>query len=430
MSNIKYWIWLSSLEDLRPKTKVILFEHFESPEEIYFATESEYKMISGLSKNEAAPLRAKNMDRARYVLDFCAQYNIGFITLQDAVYPERLKNIYDPPVVLYIKGTLPAIDEEAAVAVIGTRRATPYGIKMARKIGYEIAMDGGLVVSGLTAGIDSAGAEGSLRAGKGCVGILGTAINEVYPAGNRPLFSDVAASGALISEYPPGFVSNPSNFRDRNRIISGISAGVAVIEAPQGSGALLTAACALEQGRDIFAVPANADSTASAGSNELLKDSAKIVTCGWDILCEYEGLYPDKISRRNNSPDDFSAGPAKNNAPDITPSNSDTSSVPPAVAGSGFEKLRVPSIKKLIDKKNIGEYIDLEQQLGELTEKQLQIISVICAPSMHVDDIIDLCRLPASEVLAELTLMQIAGYIIQEKGKRFSLNITIKRGSE
>ena len=428
MSYIKYWLWLSSLAGLRPKTKSDLYEYFENPEEIYFANKSEYMMIGGISEQEIKLLLDKSLDSSKRIMDYCAQNSISFITVQDAAFPQRLKNIYDPPALLYVKGRLPVMDEEAAIAIIGTRAATPYGIKMGRKIGCEISKCGGLVVSGLTAGIDTAGAQGALLAGGSCIGILGTAINDVYPSSNRSLFEDVASVGALISEYPPNTKAVRSNFRERNRLISGISAGVTVIEAPEKSGALMTAACALEQGRDLFAVPGNADSKSCEGSNELLKECAKMVTCGWDILCEYETQYHDKIKRMsfqtepgsNESAFEDNKSEAQKFRPDKTMPAPDTE--------SGFEKLRSPSLKKLIGNKKNGEYIDIKMQLEGLSESQLKIVSVMSVPHMHIDDIIDLSQLPASTVLSDLTMMQISGFVCQEKGKRFSLNINTKRG--
>jgi DNA processing protein len=215
------------------------------------------------------------------------------MTLHDGDYPARLTNIPDPPLVLYIRGRLPALDEEAAVAVVGTRSCTPYGLKAAERIGYELARHGCLVVSGLARGIDSAAAKGTLRAGGRVVGVVGSGLDIVYPPENKKLFDDVAAVGAIVSEYPPGSPAAPRHIPQRNTVMSGLSVGVTVIEAPEKSGALITATHALEQGRDVFAIPGNVDSPACKGSNNLLREGAVLVTTGREIAEEYAALFPD-----------------------------------------------------------------------------------------------------------------------------------------
>lgn len=416
MSTLKYWLWFSELRGIRTKSRLALLEHFEQPEQIYFASQSELSAVCSLNRNELEVLRSgKNLDHCDRTLGRCEELGVSVLTIQDAIYPERLRNIYDPPCVLYIKGRLPALDEEAAVGIVGTRKATPYGIKMALNMGYEITRGGGYVISGLAAGIDSAGAEGALRAGGGCVGVLGTAIDVVYPRKNKELFDDVCAVGALLSEYAPGTETSPKFFPQRNRIISGLSVGVLVIEAPRKSGALITAARALDQGRDLFVVPGNADAHNCEGSNELIKDCAKAVTSAHDILDEYEQLYPNKLMAKSKAvltmPTEL-----ERNYPH------EKASLPPET-GEGFAKLRVPSPKKVIDNKKNEEYIDLVGQLSSLSEDQLKIVAVMTKPSMHVDDIIDLAGIPAARVLSELTILEISGYVVQGRGKRFTLNI-------
>lgn len=418
MSAKKYWIWLSELHGVKDKTKAALLEYFEQPERIYFATESELTSSCEITGAELERLREKRLDRCDRIMGRCRDIGADILTLQDSGYPERLRNIFNPPYVLYIMGRLPAMDEQAAIGIVGTRKATPYGRKMALNMGYEITKGGGCVVSGLAAGIDSAGAEGALRAGGGCVGVLGTAIDVVYPKFNADLFEDVRTVGALVSEYPPGTETNPGFFPQRNRIISGLSVGVLVIEAPKKSGALITAARALEQGRDLFVVPGNADAFNCVGSNELIKDCAKAVTSGWDILCEYERLYPNRIRY---------LGPGRAAMPGEMEREQDENRWEAAVeTGSDFVKLRQPSAKKVIDNKSDGEYIDLEGQLKELSADQLRIVSVMTVSSMHIDDIIDLTGLPAATVLSGLTLLELSGHVSREKGKRFTLNIKRK----
>ena len=316
--------------------------------------------------------------------------------MQDAAYPARLKAIFAPPVALFVQGSIKGLDEEAAVSVIGTRSATPYGLKMGRRLAYEIASSGGVVVSTLSPGIDEAVARGALLGGGKCIGVLGCAHSERL----SPLQRDIAASGALVSEYPPGTATQKSFFRDRNRIAAGLSLAVAVVEAPSTSGALLFAAEALEQGKEIFAVPGNADAANSAGTNALLKQGARPATCGWDVLSEFEQLYPGRLH------------PSRAALPE------EPAPVPPA------EKPAKPAKeKKEIDKEKPKDYIDLRDQLSGLSTEQLEIITAIGKGKQHIDDIIEATGYPAAKVLAQLTVLEIKGYISRSAGKRISLNI-------
>lgn len=245
MPTIKYWLWLSSAA-ASPKTKKLILSHYENdPMQAFFAPIGEFAMIDGVNKNDLGDLERRDQDRANCILEACTVQGINVISVQDAQYPERLKNIFAPPPVLYVKGRLPDIDSEAAVAIVGTRKATPYGIKMGRKLGYDLTKCGGLVVSGLTVGVDAAGAEGALRAGGSCVGVLGVP----HECVRGHLAADVAVIGALVSEYPPGTMPVASFFRARNRITAGLSVGVVVVEAPEKSGTRLFATEAAEQGK-------------------------------------------------------------------------------------------------------------------------------------------------------------------------------------
>ena len=414
MSNLEYWIWFSSLYGLRPLTRRSLLERFGDAKGIFFAGEKELKEVEGLRAEELKALSGKDMAAAEAILRRCRELEIDVITEQDAAYPERLRNIPDPPSVLYVRGRLPAIDAEPAITIVGTRECTPYGAKMARSIAYEIASKGGLVVTGLAGGIDSRAAEGALMAGGSVIGVLGVAINDVYPAYNARLYDDVAATGALISEYPPDARGNAGWFPQRNRIMAGLAVGVVVVEAPLRSGALITAHRAVDYGRDVFAVPGNTDADKSRGCNNLLREGASIAENGWDVLREYEARFPGKIFRegRGAIPEEL-AVPEQN-----------AEAEPPEVRkGKSFFKFRVKTRNTEAEKTAEAPAVSLKKQLEGLSEAQLKIVGMMARPHMHVDDIVDLSRLPAATVLSELTMLQIKGYVTQEAGKRFTLNI-------
>ncbi len=380
MARLKYWVWLSCIHGVRPLIKYRLAEAMGGPERIFFASKEELAAAEPLLQSaEVDKLMDKSMETPDKALRFCEDNGITLVTVQDAAYPERLRHIPDPPAVLYVWGKLPPVDESLLVAVVGTRKATPYGIRMAARLGRELAQGGAVVVSGLAEGCDSAAMEAALQAGGTVVGVLGTAIDEVYPAKNRALFAETRARGALVSEYPPGLRTYPVDFRVRNRIVTGLSLGVAVVEAPRRSGTRSTADHALEQGRDVFAVPGNADSYTSAGCNELISQGAVPITGGADILRAYESR--SDLSRQD--------------APAI-------------------------HIKKEIDKPKDIVYIDVTDRMKDLPADQQKVLRAMTRPEMLADEITEASGLSARETLAALTMLQVAGHVVQGTGKRYT----------
>lgn len=421
MSELIYWVWFSSLRGLRTVLLRELLRRLGGPKAVFLAEERALTDCGASPAELETLLRQRELKSAGEIISNCEQQGVAILTLQDAAYPARLRAIPDPPWVLYVRGRLPDVDSEAAIAIVGTRRSSPYGDKMARELGYGVTKGGGLVISGLAEGVDSGAAQGALMAGGRVIGVLGTAIDEVYPRFNRALFDDVAATGALVSEYPPGAKGSRGYFPARNRIMAGLAVGVVVVEAPVRSGALISAHRAADYGRDVFAVPGNADAANSRGTNALIRDGARLVENAGQILEEYENRFRDKLK-----PDERLAVP-----PELAAPKPPHGEKPPAEKparreeGEGFFKLRVPTRRKKAENENPPP--KLAAQLEGLSEIQLKIVSVMEKPSMHVDDIIDLTQLPASAVLAELTLLQIKGFVAQDGGKRFTLKIA-KRG--
>lgn len=399
MSAIEYWLWLSTSAKLSPRAKAVLLKHYGSPKAMYGAPKGEITRLLGRRSEGAEDLEKRDLSSALRTIDRCKMQNVEVVSIDDPRYPVRLKNIYAPPPVIYVKGRLPKIDEEPAIAVIGTRNASPYGIKMGRKLGFEIAKCGGVVISGLTKGIDAAGAEGALIAGGKCVGVLGVP----HEHARGKMAEELAVRGALVSEYPPGAGVHRQFFRARNRIAAGLSVGVVVVEAPFKSGTRLFVDEAVEQGKEIFAVPGNADSENCAGTNAMLKDGAKPVTEGWDVMCEFAKLYPDKIKRSDERIPGSFVKSEQSEPVKTEKTHKDT--------------------KKVIDKPDTAEYIDLKKQLESLSQSQLAIVSTMDREAMQVDEIIERTGLSPAKVLADLTLLQLKGCVSQQSGKRFTLNI-------
>jgi len=274
-----------------------LIERFQNPRNVWESSNTEIFRMSGVIGRKAAEniIQYKEnglLETARKIL--CSP-ELSVYVLEDAEYPSQLKSIYDPPPVLYCKGQLPKPDQ-ALISIVGSRRASRYGLQMAEKIAYDLALAGVGIVSGLARGIDTAAHRGALKANGYTLGVLGSGVDVVYPPENKGLVQQMQEQGAVISEYPLGTYPLAGNFPARNRIISGLSQGVLVIEAGSRSGALITVDFALEQGRDVFALPGNINSPFSQGTNQLLKEGAKLVTSAEDILEELN------LACRNHTP--------------------------------------------------------------------------------------------------------------------------------
>ena len=319
------------------------------------------------------------------------------VTAED--YPQKLREIAVPPALLFVKGRLPALDEIPVISVIGTRRASPYGIKMGERLAYEISRCGGTVVSLLSPGVDEAAARGALRAGKTCIGVLGSS----HERCRFPVAQEILRYGALISEYPPGRDSSRHFFRERNRVAAGISDGVVVVEAPEKSGTRLFVNDAVDQGKDIFAVPGNVDAENAAGTLALLKEGAKLVTTGAEVMEEYLLRYPESVTL-NPEPDEAANEPADGGTVNAE-AESDSGERTAAETESAEQLFRA--------------------QLAQLTEDQLKIVAAIDPGSTHVDDITERTGLSTARVLAQLTVLEIKGIVRRESGRRFALNITI-----
>lgn len=402
MAALKYWIWLSDAA-VSARAKAEIMRRYGDAEQAFFAPTGAFAAMESIRREDAEALERRDLDRAERVIEACARQGLEIITFDDRAYPARLKNIFAPPPVLYVRGTLPRVDDNAVIAVVGTRRATDYGVRMARGIAGEIVRCGGIVASGLTAGIDAAGAIGALGAGGTCIGVLGTA----HELSEGKLAEEVAEYGALVSEYAPGSEQRRSFFRDRNRVTAGLSVGAVAVEAPERSGTRLFIEEAAEQGKEIFAVPANADAAMSAGTLGYLKDGAKLVTRGWDVMSEFEWRYPTvhrpEVCAERPEINALSAGKTAQKRP-----------------------VRHNKTKKVIDKENDRRYIDLKDQLGQLSEPQLKIVNAIAPGGSHIDDIIETTGLTAAAVLAQLTVLEIKGFVRREAGRRILLNTAKK----
>ena len=295
MTSREAYIALNMIDGVGPIRVRALLDRFGTPAAILSAPRGELVQVEGVGEEVARCITSW-----RDSVDLDAQLSrietagVRVVTRDDPEYPKNLREIYDPPLVLYVKGTLRE-DERMAMAIVGSRRTTLYGQEMSRKLAFQLARLGITVVSGLARGIDTEAHRGALQAKGRTVAVIGCGIDTMYPPENKELAEQIVdKGGAVVTEFPFGVKPDKQNFPMRNRIISGWSLGVVVVEANLKSGALITSAQAAEQGRQVFAVPGRADSILSRGTNKLIKDGAKLTEDVEDVLSEFEYLLPRK----------------------------------------------------------------------------------------------------------------------------------------
>lgn len=276
-----------------------LLEVFGTPQNILNAPQDRLLRVEGIGEKIAGKIRALKKEDLDKELKSARGLGLEILTLDDEGYPGNLKDIPDPPIVLYVKGKLKP-EDKFSIAVVGSRRASLYGLNNAKKFASDLCSQGFSIVSGMARGIDTHAHRGALKAGGRTIAVIGSGLHKVYPQENRGLAEEISQSGAVISEFPLDTEPFKSNFPRRNRVISGLSLGVLVVEAARNSGALITADFALEQGREVFALPGKVDSPTSFGANGLIKQGAKLVSCIEDITEEF--LQPVAAPKKESIP--------------------------------------------------------------------------------------------------------------------------------
>ncbi|MEA5039012.1 MAG: DNA-processing protein DprA [Clostridiaceae bacterium] len=375
---MQYLIWLTTTAALPPEKAWALLARFGSGKAVFEAETDELSRVLLLTPAEKQRLKKRDLAPAQRILADCRRQGIHILSIVDEHYPQRLKAIYDPPLILYVRGELPELNDLPAIAVVGTRRCTPYGAVTAEKLAFGLSQNGVVVISGMAEGVDSAAHRGALKGGTPTIAVFGTAIDGCYPAINGGLLRDILRHGAAVSEYPPGAKTGRGGFPRRNRIMSGLSLGVAVAEAPDKSGALITAGLALDQGRDVFAVPGGVDAPGSAGANELIQRGAKLIRNAEDILCEYRGVY--RLS------------PPAQAAPVI---REPVASVYAAASKSGAISTPAPAS----------------------TDDPL--LAALCGGPLPLEELTVRTGLSSSDLLAKLTVLELKGRVRQLPGKLF-----------
>lgn len=283
---MNYWLWFANIKGIGSVKKQSLLRMFDYfPEKIFEATKKEILQVEGIGPKLAGEiLNNKNIDLINKMENYMKINGIKQVNFYDEGYPQQLKNIYDPPITLFYKGDISLVNDNC-ISVVGSRNATKYGLNMSYKIGKDLAVNNFTVVSGMARGIDTKAHQGALAANRGkTIAVVGCGLDRVYPQENASLFQEISERGLILSEYVVGTKIEQGNFPARNRIISGLSNDLIVVEATCKSGAMITVGFALEQGRNVYAVPGNVNSYTSQGTNELIKNGALVYTCITDIL--------------------------------------------------------------------------------------------------------------------------------------------------
>lgn len=362
MSDLRYWLALNHLPDIGPVLARRLLSAFGNPENIFNMPVDELKGVEGVGEERGRGIAGFNeWDKVSREIEAAVKNDVRLITCNDRSYPEALRCLNDAPPVLYVKGDLKETDKYA-VAIVGSRRSTHYGTRVAETIGHDLACHGITIVSGMARGVDSASHKGALRAKGRTLAVIGSGIDILYPPENRGLMNAITSSGAVISEFPFGTLPERGNFPRRNRIISALSLGVIVVEAAVDSGSLITVGYALEQGKEVFAVPGNITSRSSRGTNDLIRKGARLVERAEDVI----------------------------------------------------EELR-PQIRGILKEDRNS----VERCLPQMTESEKRMFVCLDNEPKHIDAIIRETKKSSSEALSILLSLELKGIVRQIDGKRF-----------
>lgn len=296
MDNLVYWIWLSLACTPDSSTFAKLKAKFEDAKDIYDAGDREIRSVVGAKVSDCSSLVNKSLDKATEIYKFCTEKGVGILTYNDEKFPESLRNIPTPPVLLYYRGHLPDFSKGFRCAIVGTRSLSDYGRKNAFKLGYDMGSAGATVVSGMAIGIDGVAMAGAIASGATTVAVIGSGIDVCYPSVHLTLARAIVKKGCVLTEYAPGTKPDKFNFPRRNRLISGLCPATVIVEGKESSGSMITARHAKAQGREVFAFPGNVGSDGSQSTNLLIKNGAHLCTGAEDIIGRFEKEYPGVLN--------------------------------------------------------------------------------------------------------------------------------------
>ena len=415
-NNDIYWIYLQNVLGYGSRKIFKVLDTFGSVKAFYNASYNEKVSSKLFSKSEINRIEKYDIDFAYKTIEKCEKLGYKIITPENPLYPIRLKHIVNPPAVLYVYGNMPEIDDEVAIAIVGTRKASAYSRALTYELSERLTRAGAYIVSGGAVGIDTSAHTGALRAKGNTIAVLPCGLNYGYLAANDALRMDIASNGALISEFQPDYPVFKSNFMVRNRLISGLCLGTIVVEAGRKSGALITVDHALEQGRDIFVIPGDLSSERYVGSNGLIRDGAKVTTSPLDVLEEYTHIYPHKINimgcsemlkgENNDEPIFFD----EDNREDKK-QKKNTVETKPVKKTAQPEPKKVDEIKEFEPDKSVENLSDNAKKLYFAFDKTVMLF----------DELVEKSGLSVSNALSAATELEIMGIIEAMAGERYKV---------
>ncbi len=432
-----YWIWLSEVLGQACSDFPKLLEQCNSVYEIYRMDDSEIEHLTDIGEKTREAIANKNLQRATDILESCERLGIKLLTFSDPAFPHSLTVIKNPPVLLYYKGTLPDFSWALSVAMVGTRHMSAYGMACAYKIAYELATAKAVVVSGMATGIDGVSAAAAIQAGGSTVAVLGCGVDVIYPRHHARLWEMIIQNGAVMSEYPPGTSPTSYHFPVRNRLISGLAQATVVVEAGEKSGSFITADEADKQGKPVFAVPANTKGEGAAGCNRLLREGARVATCGYDVLVPFRFRYKrslpvfssEALPKAPRTDVLFLESLGVMNVTENLKRKAEKAILPDEADGKVMPDREnnvctpspAPKVKreKKSSQKETGEHRREEPQaqqtpdefLSSLTEMQRLVFEAMPDDRSVTADALSGLDLPSSEIIATLTMLEILGLV-------------------
>ena len=398
----EYWLWLQSALGAGAKTDELI-AYFGDPEKMYNAGSNEWRLSGLLTDKKINALKSISPSETGGIFRECKAKGYSIITPDNVNYPERLKQLRDMPLALYALGDTSVLKDTVSIGVVGTRNASNYGIETAQKLSFALASSGATIVSGGALGIDSEAHAGAMLAKGRTVAFLGCGLSFDYLKENASLRRAITKYGAVVSEFAPFTPASRTTFPIRNRLISGITLGTLVIEAGIKSGSLITANFALEQGKDVFAVPGDIVRSSFDGANHLIKNGAKPVFSAMDILSEYEYLYGDLI--------------------DFSKAETSLSQIPYVEYRKGKKETAVTK-QPVMEKKLVKEEVKKEKKKeldNSFSDEAKKVYSVLSGEPTHVDDILRQTALKMSDVLSALTELELMGEVEGVEGKKYKV---------
>ena len=409
MSELYYWLWLTLKKGITSRKITALLEVFQSPEDIYGADQAAFTEVLGLTRADISALSDKSMSSVASTLETCRKKHIRILTFDSPYYPRLLADIYDPPYVLYARYKERIdLNEHIPISVVGTRSCSAYAVRMAEQMAYDLAQEGVTVVSGMARGIDGAALTGALRGGGQTVAVLGCGVDVCYPTVHKALMEQIIEHGMVLSEYPPGTPPYASHFKVRNRIITGLSYGTVVAEAPERSGALNSASWALEQGRDLFVLPGDVTRINAQGSNNLIAEGAQPIRNAEDILGTYKERFSNVLAEHRPSTDAIRATiphyggmTARTNKWQRAPKQAQIAEVPKPVQKVATTTQAMP-----------------KQKPANLSPAEESVLALLSDRPVHVDRLVEQ-GIPAAQLASTLTMLELKGLVQALPGRNY-----------